>query len=198
MRFVFRRKSLAGSVRREVDDSVAAQNLHLAIGIDGGKYLVQILVVGEIGEIAGLGERFVEDDDVRAEQPFEVRSDVAHAQVEEMDGPVVGEGLEMSGLERREVDVARGAVVLHHVAGLHRQLLFARRGVDVEPDGAFDQQYLDTVGIRVGLEVETGSQNADADFARLDDEGFTGIFRHVGEYLAFDENPALLAVKADG
>ena len=71
--------------------------------------------------------------------------------------------------------------------------MFARRSVDVEPDGAFAQQHLDTVGIRVGLEVEAGSQNADADFARLDDEGFAGIFRHVGEYLAFDENPALLA-----
>lgn len=71
--------------------------------------------------------------------------------------------------------------------------MFARLGVDVEPDGAFDQQHLDTVGIRVGFEVEPGSQNADADFARLDDEGLAGIFRHVGEQFALDEDAALFA-----
>ena len=186
-------KNSSGSVRREVDDSVTTQNLHLVVGIDGGQYLVQIFVVGEIGEIAGLCERLVEDDDVRAEQTFEVRSDVAHAQVEEVDGPVVGKGLEMSGPERREVYVARGAVVLHHVAGLHHQLLPAGFGVDVESDGAFDQQDFDTVGIRVGFEVEPGSQDADSDLARLDDERFAGIFRYVGEYFALDEDTALLA-----
>ena len=58
-----------------------------------------------------------------------------------------------------------------------------------------DQQQLDAVGVRIGLEVEFGAQNANADVARTNDEGFVGIFRHIGEYLAIDEDATLLAGK---
>ena len=95
-----------------------------------------------------------------------------HTQIEEVDGPVVRERFEMFGLERREVDVVRDAVVEYEIARLHPQLLFAGIGVDVELDRPVDQQQLDAVGVRIGLEVEFGAQNANADVARTNDEGF--------------------------